>query len=613
MFQDVTIPPSGADLSFELFIGNRHSAFITPSTLSHVGGDNQQFRMDIMDPAAALRDVGSGVLQAVYQTEVGDPLVSGYTTITAPLEFGGQTVRLRFTEVDNQWFFQAGIDNVTVIPRNDPPEFVFPTPADETEFSVIANHEITIGVQATDPDAGQTVTLGATMDPLPFTGFSFTETTVVDETTTGAFSWNPTVDDHFLGPPTLQTYTVVFTAEDNLGSSAEPVSVTIEVLPDPCEDVVDDCNAEIVIPGEPKTVELEVGQTIVASYDVLFGKYTVSVVISTQLLAGPGTPAGPSSGSFGTAAAVFGSGPFGPAPAVFDIGCHHEFLLFQDGNCLNVVVENADGSGAPGPDRRTDDPVIVALCRSHDALPDGDPSSERLMFRYNSPTGDVVALENVPADVDCGGLAPPPSPSSNGFINLASRLLNRARQWLAPRLAFAAVVWEHRGLGGRTRTSDNFTAVWADPSIEIREATVFPDDNDELVVKGTLLDFSGFDGAVDVRVTIADPAGGERGFGQTIAAEEFKKVRRLDLFQFRAKGNVIGIKEMNIHANGNFEVNLVKVDPSVDVSEPTNRFMSFTVRIGNGTVLHGTGIDFVEVLDPDTNLPTGEGVFVPGS
>lgn len=77
---------------------------------------NQQFRADIMDPAADTFDVGSGVLANVYQTDPGDPTESGYATVTFDLaEFAGQTVRLRFAQVDNQLNFQVGIDAVGVL------------------------------------------------------------------------------------------------------------------------------------------------------------------------------------------------------------------------------------------------------------------------------------------------------------------------------------------------------------------------------------------------------------------------------------------------------------------------------------------------------------------
>jgi hypothetical protein len=77
---------------------------------------NQQFRADIMMPGSDAFDVGAQVLANVYQTDPGDPLVSGYSTVTFDLSaYAGQTIRIRFAEVDNQNFFQAGVDNVAIL------------------------------------------------------------------------------------------------------------------------------------------------------------------------------------------------------------------------------------------------------------------------------------------------------------------------------------------------------------------------------------------------------------------------------------------------------------------------------------------------------------------
>ena len=116
LYQDLTVGQCGASLSFDLFIGNRAGVFFTPASLLHTLVPNQQFRMDIMTPATPLFDVGGGVLQAVYRTDVGALPIAGYFPVSASLDgHSGQTVRLRFAEVDNRNFFQAGVDNVTVL------------------------------------------------------------------------------------------------------------------------------------------------------------------------------------------------------------------------------------------------------------------------------------------------------------------------------------------------------------------------------------------------------------------------------------------------------------------------------------------------------------------
>ena len=122
LYQDVTIPTdiTGGTLSFDRFVGNRNGAFFTPASLDKNLFPNQQARVDIIKTSANVFSVAaSDVLMNIYQTKVGDPAVSGYTAQSNDLSsflvaHAGQTVRLRFAEVDNQFFFQFGIDDVAL-------------------------------------------------------------------------------------------------------------------------------------------------------------------------------------------------------------------------------------------------------------------------------------------------------------------------------------------------------------------------------------------------------------------------------------------------------------------------------------------------------------------
>jgi hypothetical protein len=134
LYQDITIPTAAvgsAQLSFSLFVGNRATAFSVPSPASldfSTPALNQQARVDIVSTAANPFSVtAADVLFSAYQTAVGDPLVSGYTTRTVDVTslFNanlGSTVRLRFAETDNVNTFQLGVDNVnvTVTPIPEP-------------------------------------------------------------------------------------------------------------------------------------------------------------------------------------------------------------------------------------------------------------------------------------------------------------------------------------------------------------------------------------------------------------------------------------------------------------------------------------------------------------
>lgn len=118
LYQDVVLPADRtATLRATIYLKNGATDYVIAATggLAFDGAANQQFRVDVMNPAAAVTDVGAGVLLNVYQTQPGDSLVTGYRTLTANLTpFAGQTVRIRFALVDNQWFFHAGVDAVDV-------------------------------------------------------------------------------------------------------------------------------------------------------------------------------------------------------------------------------------------------------------------------------------------------------------------------------------------------------------------------------------------------------------------------------------------------------------------------------------------------------------------
>lgn len=111
LYQDVTIPAGAtAVLSFQFFIRSVAS-LVAARDLSFQSGPNQQFRADIIDPSANPFTVD--VLQNILLIADGNPRRSGYASHSVVLNgFGGRTIRLRFTEVDNQGCFYAGVDNV---------------------------------------------------------------------------------------------------------------------------------------------------------------------------------------------------------------------------------------------------------------------------------------------------------------------------------------------------------------------------------------------------------------------------------------------------------------------------------------------------------------------
>jgi hypothetical protein len=133
LYQDFLVNSASGTLSFDVFIGNRIGEFFTADAAT-VGLDfstpalNQQARVDILragsDPFSV---AASDVLLNLYQTGAGDPAVSGYTPfsidVSAILAANmGQTLRLRFAEVDNVGPLQLGVDNVSFDSANPVPE-----------------------------------------------------------------------------------------------------------------------------------------------------------------------------------------------------------------------------------------------------------------------------------------------------------------------------------------------------------------------------------------------------------------------------------------------------------------------------------------------------------
>jgi hypothetical protein len=131
LYQDFLVSASSATLTFDLFLGNRAGAFFTANSTT-VGLDfstpalNEQARVDIVMVSSNPFGVSaSDVLLNLYQTNPGDPLVSGYNTLTFDLSalfaaHVGQTLRLRFAETDNVGPLQMGVDNISLEPASTP-------------------------------------------------------------------------------------------------------------------------------------------------------------------------------------------------------------------------------------------------------------------------------------------------------------------------------------------------------------------------------------------------------------------------------------------------------------------------------------------------------------
>ena len=125
LYQDFTVPTAvaGGLLTFQVFIGNRAGTFFTPSPASldfSTPALNQQARVDILlGSAGAFSVLPADVLLNAFQTNPGDPLVSGYTHHTVDVTslintHLGTPLTLRVAEADNVFTFQLGLDNIDI-------------------------------------------------------------------------------------------------------------------------------------------------------------------------------------------------------------------------------------------------------------------------------------------------------------------------------------------------------------------------------------------------------------------------------------------------------------------------------------------------------------------
>jgi len=128
LLQSFTVPAgqSSVTLSFNYFRNNVAQSYYVPgpASLDFTNVPNQQARVDILTSGAGPFDVGSTVLQNVFQTNPGDPLMdsvyqSASVNITSAVAAGG-TFQLRVAEVDNQGQFEFGVDNIAVTLNTSP-------------------------------------------------------------------------------------------------------------------------------------------------------------------------------------------------------------------------------------------------------------------------------------------------------------------------------------------------------------------------------------------------------------------------------------------------------------------------------------------------------------
>jgi hypothetical protein len=115
-------------LKFDLFANNyAGSTIVDPIGLDHTGPANQHVRVDLLTGAASAVDTGGGVIANFYLgADAGsnpNPWTSYTIDLTGLAPVGG-SYQIRFAEVDNQGFFNMGVDNVSIAAVPEPQAYL---------------------------------------------------------------------------------------------------------------------------------------------------------------------------------------------------------------------------------------------------------------------------------------------------------------------------------------------------------------------------------------------------------------------------------------------------------------------------------------------------------
>lgn len=131
LYQDIVIPVGATlyYLQFKIYVNHQAGDFFVPAT---AGLDfatpalNQQARVDLLRQGANSFSVaGADIVANAFQTNVGNTFGNNYLDVTRVVNLtglGGQTLRLRFAEVDNVAPFNLGVDSVSLnaVPEPSP-------------------------------------------------------------------------------------------------------------------------------------------------------------------------------------------------------------------------------------------------------------------------------------------------------------------------------------------------------------------------------------------------------------------------------------------------------------------------------------------------------------
>lgn len=120
LMQSFTVlPGSTVALSFQMFVNDWSGMgpLVNPAGLDLTANPNQHARVDILAGGAGAFDTGAGVLGNLYlgiDTGANPNAYTNYSFDITPFVGAGGIFQIRFAEVDNQGFFNVGVDNVSV-------------------------------------------------------------------------------------------------------------------------------------------------------------------------------------------------------------------------------------------------------------------------------------------------------------------------------------------------------------------------------------------------------------------------------------------------------------------------------------------------------------------
>ena len=117
LLQTFTVAPgtTSLTLSFQQFVQTGIPLIIGPPNFDFTGAPNQHARVDILtSTASAFSTAAADVVQNFY-LNIDGPVVSPYIAYSFDIStLAAGTYQLRFAQVDNQGFFNQGVDNVSI-------------------------------------------------------------------------------------------------------------------------------------------------------------------------------------------------------------------------------------------------------------------------------------------------------------------------------------------------------------------------------------------------------------------------------------------------------------------------------------------------------------------